>query len=195
MKTSLFVATCFLALLPFSMGLCGCKKCPEKNESKTYEYEEEKDKAALGFLGNETLTYVKNNKDTVRFVGSGIQNYYTSDTKPAGDCQKDYKYAHRKVIFKNTIEGDIIFHYFYTGAFEISYEVVFTRNLIGPLNSVVISDVKPIVLYIKNKSFTNIKPFANENDSAYLYSTTDDLPIYRLPRIKLNNNIYEVIPL
>jgi len=75
-----------------------------------------------------------------------------------------------------------------------SYELTFKKNLIGPTRPGDISVVAPMVLVIGNKQFDNVKAFANNVDSAYLNVTTQDLPIYRLPRIKVNNSIYEIVP-
>lgn len=89
MKTLLYFTILLTTFIYFIIGLGSCKKCPSTHDKKTWEYREEDDNNFMNFTGSETLTYLKNNKDTVRFNSMGLQNYYTMETIPAGESEND----------------------------------------------------------------------------------------------------------
>lgn len=181
-----------IILILLCAGLPGC--CPDKRYEETTEYKEGQDAAVMGFAGNETLTYLKNGKDTVRFVGTGLQNYYRTEEGSSGDCLKDYTYANRKVVFVHATEGDLVFHTEFIDIAVFVYDVVFKKDVIGPTRQDGINGVGSIVLQVGSKRFNEVKPFAVNADSAYLNVSVTDSAIYRLVRMKVDGNIYEVIP-
>lgn len=193
MKRPIHTLYGFILLAFLFGGVWSC--CPNKRYEETIEYKEGQDAAVMGFAGNETLTYLKNGKDTVRFAGTGLQSYYRTEEGSSGDCLKDYKYANRKVVFTNATEGDLVFR---TENLDVSvfiYDVAFKKSLIDPRRQDEINGVGSIVLQVGGEKFNEVKPFFVNSDSVYLNVSLSDSPIYRLVRIKVDGNIYEVIML
>lgn len=183
-------------LLVFLVCFFSCKICREQEVITFDKFGDYYYNVTMGFEGNEWLTFIKNNKDTVVFKGQGLETFYTEVEYTRSDCEATYRLLNHKVRFINQIEGELLFHYYiYTPAdknseaFELSFK---TQQFVGPILA---SDYYDLPYDTTNGLVGCIRSFAtNKGDSIYLNNPGTWSPHERIFRIKSGNNLYEVVP-
>lgn len=195
MKQCVYVIIFTSILVLWSTGLSGCKECndvPSYTEDKFIDLYP----GYMGFEGHETLSFLKNSKDTVYYKGQGLQVYNETKRFPNGDCEVDVNLLNHKVVFNSKNEGSIIFHYYKDGKQGYdTYEIIFQNEaLLKPTEVNKLSfrplDSAIVVLGHEYKNGWRFSP--NETDSIYFDGDKD--PRYKVVRIRIKNEIYEVIP-
>jgi hypothetical protein len=154
----------------------------------------------MRFNGKESLTFTKNGADTIVFKGQGLQQYYNELEADYGSCLATYRLLNEKVTFRNSKEGDIVFHYFIASpensnsqAFELIFK---SENLIGQISAFEYYENPYDSNFVfGGKEYEYTKKFtANNGDSIYMNNSTTDYPRRRILRIKFGNNIYDLVP-
>lgn len=196
MKTLFYKTKIITAfLLVFVSCFYSCKRCREQRVL-TYDVFTGYYSGLMGFKGHESLSFIKNNQDTIVFKGQGVKSYYEEVGYARGDCEEAYRLLNHEVRFTNKMEGELLFHYYiltpeseYSETFELIFK---SQQLIEPILASDYYFKVPLDTIIVLGS--GIRKFVTNNgDSIYLDHTIDN-PTERVFRIKLGNNIYEVIP-
>jgi hypothetical protein len=97
--------------------LNSCKpECGDVEEK--YYYLNAGDTSKVAYTGNETLRFLKNNTDTMEFMGQGFVQDFDEFLVAGGDCYEEKQYWEaRDLVFENEIQ-DIEFSVYLSGMYR-----------------------------------------------------------------------------
>ncbi len=174
-----------------------CKKCDQ-----IAEYTESNFTAAyppiMPYVGNETLIFLKNNKDSIRFIGQGKQLFFNTVYRGGGDCEIKYNLLNHLLVFKNQNATDDITFWYYlyseTNNFQDYFEIDFGPMKVGPYMAGSQGSYF-INLNVLGVNYPYVHPYKiNSSDSIYITFSPLVNSMKRILRIKSQNNIYEILP-
>jgi hypothetical protein len=152
----------------------------------------------MGFKGNESIPFIKNSVDTVIFKCQDIERYYKEVESTETACF--YNLLNEKATFRSSTEGgDLVFHYFIStpgkpnsDAFELTFKY---KPFIRQISA---SDYDKIPfhsgLILRGVDYEYLRIFTSDGDSLYLNNSFNTKPEKSILRIRLDNEIYELIP-
>ncbi len=189
-----------LLVILISFAACKSDDCNNLKE-KTEDQFNTAYAVIMPFSGNETVKYLKNNTDTVDFVGQGKQKGFIKENEPSEPCPIVYNCLYHKVIFK-AYSGESIEIMYYKNVvgyntvhdyFDVSFSNTFSnRHIIKELSPYLIGSASQSKT-ILGKVYSDCYGFSrNTKDS--IYFNLPENARTSIIRITYEGALYELIP-
>ena len=190
MKTKIYSILLFSLILACAQ-IIACKKsngCDPNNPPAggTIDIAQEDKLVLFPYKDFDTMKFVKNNSDTILFLGGKIETGYSSQLDNNFDCPHLDKIQFMTLTFTNNLYGNIVMY-----ENNIHYSISFNNRTYGPVNN-------GFVYFYKDTTNISIRGVAYQN--VYRFngsSTTDNLyfrPSIGIIKIIYKGDTYEKLP-
>ena len=142
----------------------------------------------------QTIKFIKNNTDTVTFLGSKLETGYYKAFNQNLDCPQADKLQFYKYVFTSNFDGIITLYEYILpqyNDYNSDYSISFKDVTFGPIGSSdVIGYSDPAIIYIGGKSYTSVFKFNGTS------ATTNVYFVHNVGVIKIiyKSDIYDRLP-
>lgn len=180
-----------------------CKNTCDEEQIATKDYFTDQYNGYFPNNGLETYTFLRNNTDTIQFIGQGISDNFNEVERVSGDCPITYKLLSKTITYKTpNALNSLSFNYFLyseTEDFQEYYQIMLStpaKVVFGPYLARQSTPFRD--LNVLGHTYPYVRTLSNtisKDDTIYVtFSTLVPNPVKRLVRMKIKGDIYEVIP-
>ena len=146
------------------------------------------EKAILTYNGNEKLLFLKNNIDTITFIGQGIKTEYQYTTTQE-DCPEKIPLENKYIVFVDTLQNNNFLLQLYISSQHYNNCIIKINNIIitnGLSNNIIDAPRKTInILGVDYNYVVNIQ---NGNNEFWFQVAQKGLV-----KFKIDNDLFEII--
>lgn len=168
--------------------LCSCKSCPDTPQAGN-TYNLTNNAGLLPYKDFDTIKFLKDNLDTVVFLGSKV-NYSYNTAYTHDDCPLVEKLQQGTQMFTSNLGSSFSLLYHILPSYEGhsgQYSISFNNESFGPYDEIdVLYITNKDTLYVVGKPYIGIQKLISNTDTIYYKA--------EILRIKYQNTVYEKFP-
>lgn len=195
MKTKIKHKRFILIILTSILLFNTCKKDCDPNNPPTGDTVDlgQEDKISLfPYKDFDTMKFIKNNTDTVLFLGGKFETGYNTGLTQDPNCPRADKLQYMKLIFTNKLNGAITFYEYRLGQpldYGTEYSITFNDRTFGPSNEVY-GYRDSTKVSIRGITYTNVFKFNGASTIDNLYFVHG----FGILKIIYKNDTYDKLP-
>lgn len=188
MKTKTFII--LFSLIALSSAFISCTQpCPNPPPvGYTFDLSPYDKSFCLPYKDFDTLKFLKNNLDTVIFIGNKVAYSYNNSYSQE-DCPKIVKSQQGNQTFANNLGNTIALNLGVDYSSSTDYSITFNQEVFGPYFPIDMEIPKADTIYVKGKQYTYVFPMTISTSLDTIYFNQ-----VGIIKIKYQNNIYEKLP-